>query len=222
MTATQEQTTQSTLPNPGTYTVDPIHSNVGFVARHLVATKVRGSFTEFEGTIVIGETPESSSVRAAAKASSIKTNQDQRDEHLRSSDFFEVEKYPTMTYRSTGVRADGDDFVVDGDLTLKGVTKQVPLTLELNGFGPDPYGGHFDLVTDLTIKGATKEVVFDLEFLGTGPGMAPNSTLVGFEATASIDRRDFGVNFNGAIENGSFVLGNKIDLEIEVQASKTA
>jgi polyisoprenoid-binding protein YceI len=191
MTTTQEQTTPTTgLPSPGTYTVDPVHSHVGFVARHLVATKVRGSFTEFEGTIVIGETPESSSLRAAAKASTIKTNQDQRDEHLRSSDFFEVETYPELTLVSRRVSSRGD--------------------------------GHYDLVADLTIKGTTKEVVFDLEFLGTGPGMAPNSTLAGFEATTSIDRRDFGVNFNGAIENGSFVLGNKIDLEIEVQASKSA
>ncbi|HUD69173.1 MAG TPA: YceI family protein [Acidimicrobiales bacterium] len=191
MTATQAQTSHtSTLPSPGTYAVDPIHSHVGFVARHLVATKVRGNFTEFEGTIVIGETPESSSVRAAAKAATIKTNQDQRDEHLRSSDFFEVETYPELTLVSKRVSSRSD--------------------------------GHYDLVADLTIKGTTKEVVFDLEFLGTGPGMAPNSTLAGFEATASIDRRDFGVNFNGAIENGSFVLGNKIDLEIEVQASKSA
>jgi len=190
MTVTQEPTQTTSLPSAGTYAVDPIHSNVGFVARHLVATKVRGSFTEFDGTIVIGQAPESSSVRASAKASSIKTNQDQRDEHLRSSDFFEVEKYPELTFVSKRIASRGD--------------------------------GHFDLVADLTIKGTTKEVVFDLEFLGTGPGMAPDSTLVGFEATASIDRRDFGVNFNGAIENGSFVLGNKIDLEIEVQASKTA
>ena len=178
------------MPAAGNYAVDPIHSHVGFVARHLVATKVRGSFTEFEGAIVIGETPATSSVRAAAKAASIKTNQDQRDEHLRSSDFFEVETYPELTLVSTGISPRGD--------------------------------GHFDLAADLTIKGTTKEVVFDLEFLGTGPGMAPNSTLAGFEATATIDRRDFGVNFNGAIENGSFVLGNKIDLEIEVQASKVS
>jgi polyisoprenoid-binding protein YceI len=190
MTATQEQASQTTgLPSPGTYTVDPIHSNVGFVARHLVATKVRGSFTDFEGTIVIGETPEASSVRASVKAASIKTNQDQRDEHLRSTDFFEVETYPELTLVSKRISPRGD--------------------------------GHFDLVTDLTIKGTTKEVTFDLEFLGTGPGMAPNSTLAGFESIATIDRREFGVNFNGAIENGSFVLGNKIDIEIEVPASKT-
>jgi polyisoprenoid-binding protein YceI len=191
MTTTSDQTSQTAgLPAAGNYAVDPIHSHVGFVARHLVATKVRGSFTEFEGAIVIGETPATSSVRAAAKAASIKTNQDQRDEHLRSSDFFEVETYPELTLVSTGISPRGD--------------------------------GHFDLAADLTIKGTTKEVVFDLEFLGTGPGMAPNSTLAGFEATATIDRRDFGVNFNGAIENGSFVLGNKIDLEIEVQASKVS
>jgi polyisoprenoid-binding protein YceI len=169
--------------------VDPIHSSVGFVARHLVATKVRGSFTDFEGTVTIGDTPETSSVTATVQAASVTTNQEQRDAHLKSPDFFDTDNHPTFTLVSKQVSPSDD--------------------------------GHYDLVADLTIRGVTKEVVFDLEFLGQGPGMAPNSTLVGFDATTTIDRRDFGVSFNGALENGSVVVGNKVTLEIAVQASRT-
>ena len=107
----------------------------------MMVSKVRGRFTTFSGEIVTGENPLDSSVTAEIDLSSIDTGNEQRDTHIRSADFFEVETYPTMTYRSTGVRADGDDYILDGELTLKGVTKDVPLTLELNGFGPDPYGG---------------------------------------------------------------------------------
>jgi polyisoprenoid-binding protein YceI len=125
----------------GTWAIDPVHTDVGFVARHMVVSKVRGRFTKFEGVIVTGENPADSSVNATIELASIETGNQQRDDHIRSADFFEVEKYPTMTYRSTGVRQDGDDLILDGELTLKGVTKSVPLRLELNGFGPDPYGG---------------------------------------------------------------------------------
>jgi polyisoprenoid-binding protein YceI len=125
----------------GTWTIDPVHSEVGFAVRHMMVSKVRGKFKTFSGELVTGENPLDSSVTAEIDLASIETGAEQRDDHIRSADFFEVETYPTMTYRSTGVRADGDDYVVDGDLSLKGVTKQVPLTLELNGFGPDPYGG---------------------------------------------------------------------------------
>jgi polyisoprenoid-binding protein YceI len=125
----------------GTWTIDPIHSEVGFTARHMMVSKVRGRFRAFSGQIVTGADPLDSSVTAEIDMSSIDTGQEQRDAHIRSADFFEVETYPTMTYRSTGVRWHGDGFTVDGDLTLKGVTRKVPLTLELGGFGPDPYGG---------------------------------------------------------------------------------
>jgi polyisoprenoid-binding protein YceI len=106
-----------------------------------MVSKVRGRFTTFSAQIVTGEDPLSSSVTAEVDLASITTGNEQRDNHIRSADFFEVETYPTMTYRSTGVRLDGGDYVLDGELTLKGVTKSVPLTLELNGFGPDAYGG---------------------------------------------------------------------------------
>ena len=125
----------------GTWDIDPVHSEVGFSVRHMMVSKVRGKFKTFSGQLVTGAEPVQSSVTAEIDLSSIDTGQEQRDAHIRSADFFEVEKYPTMTYRSTGVRAEGDHFVLDGELTLKDVTKQVPLKLELGGFGPDAYGG---------------------------------------------------------------------------------
>jgi polyisoprenoid-binding protein YceI len=125
----------------GTWNIDPVHSEVGFSVRHMMVSKVRGRFNTFSGQLVTGEDPINSSVTAEIDLASIITGNEQRDAHIRSADFFEVETYPTMTYRSTGVRLDGGDYVLDGELTLKGVTKSVPLALELNGFGPDPYGG---------------------------------------------------------------------------------
>jgi polyisoprenoid-binding protein YceI len=136
-------TTQTSIPGyvAGTWTIDPVHSEVGFSVRHMMVSKVRGRFATFSGKLVTGENPLGSSVTAEIDLASIITGSEQRDQHIRSADFFEVETYPTMTYRSTGVRQDGGEFVIDGELTLKGVTKSVPLTLELNGFGPDPFGG---------------------------------------------------------------------------------
>jgi polyisoprenoid-binding protein YceI len=125
----------------GTWTIDPVHSEVGFTVRHMMVSKVRGKFTSFSGEIVTGADPQDSSVTADIELSSITTGNEQRDGHIRSADFFEVEKYPVMSYRSTGLRQQGSDYVLDGQLTLKGVTRDVPLTLELNGFGPDAYGG---------------------------------------------------------------------------------
>ena len=136
-------TTQTSIPGyvAGTWTIDPVHSEVGFSVRHMMVSKVRGRFATFSGKLVTGENPLDSAVTAEIDLASIITGSEQRDQHIRSADFFEVETYPTMTYRSTGIRQDGGDYVIDGELTLKGVTKSVPLTLELNGFGPDPFGG---------------------------------------------------------------------------------
>jgi polyisoprenoid-binding protein YceI len=125
----------------GTWAIDPVHSEVGFSVRHMMVSKVRGRFNTFSGEIVTGEQPGGSSVTAEIDLASIITGNEQRDAHIRSADFFEVETYPTMTYRSTGVREEDGDYVLDGELTLKGVTRSVPLRLELNGFGPDPFGG---------------------------------------------------------------------------------
>jgi polyisoprenoid-binding protein YceI len=125
----------------GTWDIDPVHTEIGFTARHMMVSKVRGRFTQFSGELVTGENPLQSSVTATIDLTSINTGNEQRDQHIRSADFFEVDKFTTMTYRSTGVRAEGDHYILDGELTLKDVTQQVPLKLELNGFGPDPYGG---------------------------------------------------------------------------------
>jgi polyisoprenoid-binding protein YceI len=138
-------TTSTETQIPGyeaaTWTIDPVHSEVGFSVRHMMVSKVRGRFTTFSGQLVTADDPTASSVSAEIDLASINTGNEQRDEHIKSADFFEVETYPTMTYRSTGVRVVDGEYVLDGELTLKGITKSVPLHLELNGFGPDPYGG---------------------------------------------------------------------------------
>ena len=125
----------------GTWTIDPVHSEVSFVVRHMMVSKVRGRFDKFEGTIVTAPDPLQSSVTATVELSSVNTGEPNRDNHIRSADFFEVESHPHLTFRSTGVRPDGDDFLLDGDLTIRGTTKPVTLKLEVNGFGPDPFGG---------------------------------------------------------------------------------
>jgi polyisoprenoid-binding protein YceI len=168
----------------GTWTIDPVHSEVGFSVRHMMVSKVRGKFNTFSGKIVTGADPLASSATADIELSSIDTGNSQRDDHLRSADFFDVESTPTMSYRSTGIRADGDGYVVDGELTIHGITNEVPLKLELNGFGPDPYGG----------------------------------TRAGFTATGEINRSDFGISYNAAIEAGGVVVGEKVTLHLEIEA----
>jgi polyisoprenoid-binding protein YceI len=125
----------------GTWTIDPVHSEVSFVVRHMMVSKVRGRFDKFDGTITTAAQPLASTVTAEVDLSSVNTGNETRDNHIRSADFFHVEKHPTMTFRSTGIRPDGDDFLLDGDLTLRGTTRPVTFRLEVNGFGPDPYGG---------------------------------------------------------------------------------
>ena len=168
----------------GTWEIDPAHSDVAFTVRHMMVSKVRGNFGAFTGTIVTTQDPLESSVEASIDLTSIDTRNDQRDAHIRTADFFDVENFPAMTYRSTGVRADGDRFVVDGELTLRGVTRSVPLALEINGVGPDAYGG----------------------------------TRIGFSATTEINRTDFGVNWNAAIEAGGVVVSEKVTIALEIQA----
>jgi polyisoprenoid-binding protein YceI len=125
----------------GTWAIDALHSEVGFSVRHMMVSKVRGKFTKFSGELVTADDLLGSSVTAEIDLASVDTGSEQRDGHLRSPDFFDAENHPLMTYRSAGLRATDDGYVLDGDLTIKGVTKNVSLTLELNGFGPDPYGG---------------------------------------------------------------------------------
>jgi polyisoprenoid-binding protein YceI len=125
----------------GTWDIDPVHSHVGFVARHLMVSKVRGNFTKFEGQIITADDPMQSTATATIDTTSIDTSNKQRDDDVRGENFLDAAKHPTMTYRSTGIRQDGSALVVDGELTLRGITRPVELAVEVNGFGPDPYGG---------------------------------------------------------------------------------
>jgi polyisoprenoid-binding protein YceI len=125
----------------GTWELDPVHSHIGFIARHLMVSKVRGHFTKFHAQVVTAPNPLESSAAATIDLSSVTTGNEMRDNDLRSSNFFDAATHPEMTFHSTGIRRDGDGLVVDGDLTIRGVTKPVSLTFEVNGFGPDPYGG---------------------------------------------------------------------------------
>jgi polyisoprenoid-binding protein YceI len=130
------------LPTTGTYVLDRGHTHVGFKVRHLMVSKVRGQFGDFAGTITIGDEPLESSVEVTVQLASIATGDEQRDGHLRNSDFFDVEKNETMTFRSTGVRQVGPDaYDVDGELSLLGVTKPLTLHVEFNGTSADPWGG---------------------------------------------------------------------------------
>jgi polyisoprenoid-binding protein YceI len=168
----------------GTWTIDPVHSDVAFTVRHMMVSKVRGHFTRLEGEIVTASDPLESTVTATIDLTSIDTNNAERDAHLRSADFLEIETYPTMTYRSTGIRRSEDGFDVDGELTLHGVTRQVPLTLDVNGFTRDPYG----------------------------------NTRAGFSATTEIDRKDFGITATTPMDGGGVVVGDKIQIFIEIEA----
>jgi len=128
-------------PIAGTYVLDDNHKRIGFVARHLMVSKVRGQFADGTATITVADDPSQSSVTATIQAASITTGQEQRDGHLKSADFLDVEKFPTLEYRSTGVKSqDGNEFVLTGDLTIKDVTLPVELAVELEGVGRSPYG----------------------------------------------------------------------------------
>ena len=169
----------------GTWDIDASHSTVGFSVRHMMVSKVRGYFREFTGEIVTAEDPTQSVVTANIDLGSIDTRQEQRDAHIRSADFFDVQNHPHMTFRSTGVRLVGDgDWLVDGELTIKGRTKPVTLALELNGFGPDAYGG----------------------------------TRAGFSAKTEISRAEFGVDISMPMDGGGVVVGDKISVELEIEA----
>ena len=125
----------------GTWDLDPVHSTIGFIARHLMVSKVRGEFTSFEAQVVTAPNPLDSTATATIDLSSVSTGNEMRDNDLRSTNFFDVETHPKMTFASTAIRQDNEIFLVDGDLTIRGVTKPVTLAVEINGFGPDPFGG---------------------------------------------------------------------------------
>lgn len=129
----------------GTWVIDPTHSSVGFSVRHLMISKVKGTFDQFEATFVTGENPLDTKVSAVAQVASINTNEENRDGHLRTNDFFEAETYPTISFESTGVKvkdAEDGEYIVTGNLTIKGVTKSVDFDFEFGGFATDPYGNY--------------------------------------------------------------------------------
>ena len=182
-------TSETTIPGytSGTWTIDPVHSEVGFTVRHMMVSKVRGKFTGFSGQVVTGSDPLDSSVTAEIDLSSIDTGNADRDNHIRSADFFEVDTHKTMTYRSTGVRVDGDDYVLDGELTLKGVTKPVSLRLELGGFGPDAFGG---TRAGFTATGEIKRSDFGVDFnavMETGGVVVSDKVNLSLEIEAVLD-----------------------------------
>ena len=159
------------------------NGRAGFSVRHLMVSKVRGRFTRFEGLFVTAPDPLDSSASATIDMTSIDTNNPTRDDDLRSKNFFEVDQYPQMTYRSTGLRLDGEQFILDGEPTAHGVIRQVPLRVEVNGFGADPYGNQRS----------------------------------GFTATGSLNRSDFDMRFNVSLEGGGVMIGDRIDITIEVE-----
>ena len=172
----------------GTYTLDPAHTRIGFVARHAMVTKVRGSFDEFAGTAVLdGANPANSRVEVTIEAASIDTRNAQRDEHLRGNDFLAMQEYPKITFASTGVRQAGETtFEVTGDLTIKGVTNEITIPFEFEGAAKDPFGNQ----------------------------------RVGFEGAVTINRRDYGVTWNAALEGGGVLVSDKVTLEFEISAIK--
>jgi polyisoprenoid-binding protein YceI len=167
----------------GTWSLDPAHTTVGFTARHLMS-KVHGTFNQFEGRITTTTDPLESTIAVTIRAASISTNNEQRDTHLRSADFFDPEVGGDLTFTSTGIRADGDGYVITGDLTINGITRTVDLQAEFLGVAVNPYG----------------------------------KTVLGADATTTINRHDFNVNWNMPMDGGRLLVGPKIDISLSIEA----
>jgi polyisoprenoid-binding protein YceI len=174
----------------GTYTLDPAHTRIGFVARHAMVTKVRGQFNDFEGSGIVDASDFTKSrVSVIIQAASIDTRNEQRDAHLRSNDFLAMDDYPQITFTSTGIQQTGPTSVeLTGDLTIRGITNAVTIPFEFEGAATDPYG----------------------------------NLRVGFEGSVVINRKDYGVTWNVALETGGVLVSDKVTLEFEVSAIKTA
>jgi polyisoprenoid-binding protein YceI len=174
----------------GTYTIDPTHSRLGFVARHAMVTKVRGSFNTFDATVEVdGDNLAASKVSVAIDVNSIDTRNEQRDGHLRSNDFLDIATYPEITFVSTEITPVGDDVIrVAGDLTIKGVAKPVSIDFTYEGSAVDPFGNQ----------------------------------RVGFEGSVVINRKDWGITWNAALETGGVLVSDKVTLEFEISAIKAA
>ncbi|MGH3853831.1 MAG: YceI family protein [Pseudonocardiaceae bacterium] len=160
----------------GTWDIDATHSAVSFSVRHLMVSKVRGRFNGVSGHLVTGADLLDSSGTAEIDVNSFDTGNAQRDEHIRSADFLHAAQFPTITYRSTKILRDGEDLMVDGELTVHGVTRQVQLTVELTGFGPDPYGGT-RIGLSATTKISRKDFGIDTELPLDGGGVVIGDTV---------------------------------------------
>jgi polyisoprenoid-binding protein YceI len=169
----------------GDYVLDASHTRIGFSARHAMVTTVRGQFDEFEGTAhVDAANPAASSVSVTIRAASVTTGNEQRDGHLKTGDFFDVEKHEDITFVSTQVSRDGDVWTITGDLTINGIARPVTIPFEETGSAKDPYG----------------------------------NLRVGFEGAATLNRADWGLNFNAALETGGVLVSEKIKLEFDISA----
>ena len=180
-----------TLPaglTTGTYAIDPSHSEVGFVARHAMVTKVRGRFTDVDGTLVFADDVASSTAQATIAVASVSTGNVDRDAHLKSPDFFDSELYPTISFRSTGVRVEDGSYLLDGELTIKDVTKPITLPVEFGGVATDPFGNF----------------------------------RAGFSAEVDVEREDFNLGWNAALETGGFLVSKKVKLVLDISAIKQA
>ena len=167
----------------GIWKLDPTHSDITFSVRHLAISKVRGSFENFDVTVVTAEDPTQSTIEATVEIASVNTGQKDRDNHLKTGDFFLAEEFPTMNFTSTSIATDGSDLTINGDLTLRGVTKPVTLKGEFGGIVVDGYG----------------------------------QTKAAASVSTKINRLDFGVNWNAALEAGGFTLGDQVSIDIELQ-----
>lgn len=176
-----------TIPAPGIFHLDPAHTRVGFVAKHMMFTKVRGHFPQVTGTVTLAEDPTDSVVQVTIETASVDTGAADRDNHLRSEDFFNAEKYPEMIFRSTGIQhLGGPEFTVTGELTIRDVTKPVDLAVTFEGVGVNPFGAE----------------------------------VAGVSARAEVDREEWGLTWNAALETGGVLVGKKVVLEIEAQAAR--
>jgi polyisoprenoid-binding protein YceI len=175
------------VPATGDWAVDPGHAEVGFIGRHFMMTKVRGRFTDVAGTVHIADDPADSSVEVEIGMASVSSGSSDRDDHLRSPDFFDVERFPTATFRSTSVAWAGTQATVPGDLTIVGVTRPVVLTVDYLGATNDPWGGQRAV----------------------------------FSASTEVNREDWGLTWNVALEAGGVMVSKKIRIEIEIETLRT-
>lgn len=175
---------ESTQTTPITLNIDPSHSEIMFQVKHMMFAKVKGSFERFSGTITFDpQNPANSSVSVDVEPASINTRDENRDNHLRSQDFFGVEQNPVMTFRSTRIEPDGDDYKVYGDLTMNGITKEIVLEAEFNGKGVSPFG----------------------------------PTVYAFSAEGKVNRKDWSMEWNAALEAGGMLVSDEVKIEVEVQ-----